>query len=148
MLDVDTQTADRRSAGAPGGRAQPLVVEGLSHSFGERQALRNVSFTLDSGDRTMLLGLNGAGKTTLFSLITRLYNHRSGSIRIFGWEIKRKPSEALARLGVVFQLPTLDLELSVAQNLYYHAALHGLPRREAGIRLRREIERHPPLPSA
>jgi ABC-2 type transport system ATP-binding protein len=141
MLDVKTEAAEEGAAGAPGPHATPLVVEGLSHSFGERQALREVSFRLGRGDRTMLLGLNGAGKTTLFSLITRLYNHRGGSIRIFGWEIKHKPSEALARLGVVFQQPTLDLELSVAQNLYYHAALHGLPRREAGVRLRREIER-------
>ncbi len=141
MLDLNTEAADGGAAGAPAREALPLVVEGLSHSFGERQALREVSFKLGRGDRTMLLGLNGAGKTTLFSLITRLYNHRSGSIRIFGWEIKQKPSEALARLGVVFQLATLDLELSVAQNLYYHAALHGLPRREAGVRLRREIER-------
>ncbi len=140
MTDLKTEAADEGVAAAPGPEA-PLVVEGLSHSFGERQALREVSLKLGRGDRTMLLGLNGAGKTTLLSLITRLYNHRSGSIRIFGWEIKRKPSEALARLGVVFQLPTLDLELSVAQNLYYHAALHGLPRREAGVRLRREIER-------
>ena len=140
MLDVKTDTGAARTDGSPA-EAPPLVVEGLSHAFGERQALRNVSFQLNRGDRTMLLGLNGAGKTTLFSLISRLYNHRSGSIRIFGWEIKRKPSEALARLGVVFQLATLDLELSVAQNLYYHAALHGLPRREAASRMRREIER-------
>ena len=121
--------------------APPLTVSGLNHAFGERQALRNVSFELNRGDRTMLLGLNGAGKTTLFSLITRLYNHRGGSIRIFGWEIKEKPSEALARLGVVFQLPTLDPDLSVTQNLAYHAALHGLPRREAAVRIGREIER-------
>jgi ABC-2 type transport system ATP-binding protein len=141
MLDLKTGATDRAAAAVPERDMPPLVVEGLSHSFGARQALRDVSFKLDRGDRTMLLGLNGAGKTTLFSLITRLYNHRGGSIRIFGWEIQEKPSEALARLGVVFQLATLDLELSVAQNLYYHAALHGLPRREAGIRLRREIER-------
>ena len=141
MSDLKAAAADPGANDAPNPDALPLVVRGLSHSFGERQALREVSFELKRGDRTMLLGLNGAGKTTLFSLITRLYNHRSGSIRIFGWEIKHKPSEALARLGVVFQLPTLDLDLSVAQNLFYHAALHGLPRREASIRLRREIER-------
>lgn len=140
MSDVKKNTGAVRTANSLA-EAPPLVVDGLSHAFGERQALRNVSFQLNRGDRTMLLGLNGAGKTTLFSLITRLYNHRGGSIRIFGWEIKHKPSEALARLGVVFQLATLDLELSVAQNLYYHAALHGLPRRQAASRMRREIER-------
>lgn len=141
MLDLKTEAADRRPTNAPNREALPLVIEELSHAFGERQALRNVSLQLNRGDRTVLLGLNGAGKTTLFSLITRLYNHRSGSIRIFGWEIKKKPSEALARLGVVFQMPTLDPDLSVAQNLFYHAALHGLPRREAAVRIRREIER-------
>ena len=141
MLDLETEAADRKAAHPPSPQALPLVVERLSHAFGERQALREVSFALERGDRTMLLGLNGAGKTTLFSLITRLYNHRGGSIRIFGWEIKKKPSEALAQLGVVFQLPTLDPDLSVAQNLFYHAALHGLSRREAAIRIRREVER-------
>lgn len=141
MLGVRAETTGSKAAGASAGEASPLAVEGLSHAFGERQALRNVSFALRRGERAMLLGLNGAGKTTLFSLITRLYNHRSGAIRIFGWEIKEKPSEALARLGVVFQLPTLDLDLTVAQNLFYHAALHGLARRLAAERIAREIER-------
>lgn len=138
---ADLTTGADRESGAANPQAPPLAVAGLSHAFGARQALADVSFKLERGDRTMLLGLNGAGKTTLFSLITRLYNHRSGSIRIFGWEISKKPSEALARLGVVFQLPTLDPDLSVAQNLFYHAALHGLAHREAAVRIKREIER-------
>jgi ABC-2 type transport system ATP-binding protein len=140
MLDVKTAAGSEASALA-GERAAPLAVTDLSHAFGERQALREVSFELRRGERTVLLGLNGAGKTTLFSLITRLYDHRSGQIRIFGWEIKEKPSEALRRIGVVFQLTTLDLDLTVAQNLFYHAALHGLPRRMAASRIAREIER-------
>jgi ABC-2 type transport system ATP-binding protein len=119
----------------------PLAVEGVSHAFGAREVLREVSFTLHPGDFTVLLGLNGAGKTTLFSLITRLYDHTSGAIRIFGAEIKERPSEGLARIGVVFQQPTLDLDLTVAQNLSYHAALHGLPRRRASERIEREVQR-------
>jgi ABC-2 type transport system ATP-binding protein len=118
-----------------------LAVSGLGHAFGERQVLRDVSFQLRRGERTALLGLNGAGKTTLFSLITRLYDHSSGSVRIFGAEIKERPSDALAQMGVVFQLPTLDLDLSVAQNLSYHAALHGLSHRTARERIAREVER-------
>lgn len=141
MLDVKTTTAGSQAVGPLEDREPPLAVGGLSHAFGERQALREVSFELHRGERTVLLGLNGAGKTTLFSLITRLYDHRSGSIRIFGWEIKENPSEALRRIGVVFQLPTLDLDLTVAQNLFYHAALHGLPRHVAATRTAREIER-------
>ncbi len=139
MLEVTTPGSDAKAPAQD--REAPLAVAGLSHAFGERKALREVSFELQRGERTVLLGLNGAGKTTLFSLITRLYDHKSGQIRIFGWEIKEKPSEALRRIGVVFQLPTLDLDLTVAQNLFYHAALHGLPRHVAATRIAREIER-------
>ena len=125
----------------PAATEAALVVEGLGHRFGAREVLRQVSFTLNPHAFTVLLGLNGAGKTTLFSLVTRLYDHDSGAIRIFGAEIKEHPSEALARIGVVFQQATLDLDLTVAQNLRYHAALHGLPRRLAAERIAREVER-------
>ena len=80
---------------------------------------------------TVLLGLNGAGKTTLFSLVTRLFHTRQGSIRVLGHAVDRAPGEALRQLGVVFQARTLDLDLSVRENLLYHAALHGIGGREA-----------------
>jgi len=108
-----------------------LSVEGVSHTYGPRKALDNVSFRLNPGRFVALLGLNGAGKSTLFSLITRLHAVRSGSIRIFDRDVMREPAEALRRLGIVFQSRTLDLDLSVAQNLTYHAALHGIAAREA-----------------
>ena len=65
---------------ADGGVAA-LDVSGVSHSYGSKKALNEVSFSIAPASFTVLLGLNGAGKTTLFSLITRLYNTRSGSIR-------------------------------------------------------------------
>jgi ABC-2 type transport system ATP-binding protein len=117
-----------------------LDISGLSHSFGSRKALDSVSFQIRPGDFAVLLGLNGAGKTTLFSLATRLYAHRSGTIRIFGAEIDADPASALSELGIVFQQPTLDLDLTVEQNLRYHAALHGLPRGFAEERLGGELE--------
>lgn len=126
---------------APAATQSALAVNGLSHSFGPRKVLDDVSFEVRPGEFTVLLGPNGAGKTTLFSLVTRLYDHRSGSIRVFGRELKAEPSAALARMGVVFQQPTLDLDLSLEQNLSYHAALHGLPRREAATRIARTLER-------
>jgi ABC-2 type transport system ATP-binding protein len=82
-----------------------------------------------------LLGLNGAGKSTLFSLITRLYVTRTGTLKIFGYDVARQSGEALRRLGVVFQARTLDLELTVTQNLIYHAALHGIGPFEAKRRM-------------
>ena len=112
-------------------RMPALSIEGVSHSYGQRRALSNVSFTVAPASFTALLGLNGAGKSTLFSLITRLYGVQAGRIGIFGHDIRAAPSEALRLLGVVFQPRTLDLDLSVMQNLLYHAALHGIARGEA-----------------
>ena len=108
-----------------------LAVEGVSHFYGARKALDNVSFAVMPGRFVALLGLNGAGKSTLFSLITRLYAVHSGRIQVFGFDIERNPGSALSLLGIVFQPRTLDLDLSVAQNLTYHAALHGIDAREA-----------------
>jgi ABC-2 type transport system ATP-binding protein len=108
-----------------------LVVDGVSHSFGDKMVLDNVSVTVPRGAFAVLLGLNGAGKSTLFSLITRLYDNVSGEIRILGHDVRRTPGAALQRLGVVFQSKTLDADLSLQQNLLYHAALHGIGRREA-----------------
>lgn len=115
----------------PADAAPALAVEGVSHFYGRRQALADVTFAIAPATFTVLLGLNGAGKTTLFSLITRLHGTRRGSIRIFGHDVAREPGDALRILGVVFQPRTLDLDLSVMQNLTYHAALHGIRKREA-----------------
>ena len=111
--------------------APALSIEGVSHSYGARRALEDVTFTVAPASFTALLGLNGAGKSTLFSLVTRLFGVQAGTIRIFGHDIRRQPGEALRVLGVVFQPRTLDLDLSVTQNLVYHAALHGIGRRDA-----------------
>ena len=118
-----------------------LEIAGLSHSYGAHLALRDVTLALYPGDFVVLLGLNGAGKSTLFSLVTRLYAHRSGSISIFGAAIDGDPATALASMGVVFQQSTLDLDLTVEQNLRYHAALHGLSRRHAEARIAAELDR-------
>ncbi len=103
--------------------------------------MQDVGFTVKPGDFTILLGLNGAGKTTLFALITRLYTAHSGRIAVFGHDVEREPRDALARLGVVFQQPTMDLDLTVEQNLFYHAALHGLSPRAARPQIEAELDR-------
>jgi ABC-2 type transport system ATP-binding protein len=111
-----------------------LAIDGVSHFYGPRKALDNISFEIEPARFVALLGLNGAGKSTLFSLVTRLYAVRSGRVCIFGHDVEREPGAALRLLGVVFQPRTLDLDLSVAQNLAYHAALHGIGKREAHAR--------------
>ena len=100
-----------------------------------------MSFAIPAGRFVVLLGLNGAGKTTLFSLITRLYNNRTGIIRVFGFDMRRQPTQALARIGVVFQQPTLDPDLTVMQNLRYHGGLHGLSPSRTEESAREELAR-------
>jgi ABC-2 type transport system ATP-binding protein len=117
-----------------------LEIRGVSHSFGTNKVLGDVSLTVPRGAMVVLLGLNGAGKSTLFALITRLYDNVSGTIKILGHDVRRKPSAALQRLGVVFQSRTLDSDLSLTQNLTYHAALHGLSGREAKRRAAQALE--------
>ncbi|MFQ5468183.1 MAG: ATP-binding cassette domain-containing protein [Kiloniellaceae bacterium] len=118
-----------------------LEIDSVSHAFGARKALDNVSCAIAPSEYRVLLGLNGAGKTTLFSLITRLYDNASGGIRVFGHDVRRQPQRALRQLGVVFQQRTLDLDLSIMQNLIYHGALHGIPPARAKRRAEEELER-------
>jgi ABC-2 type transport system ATP-binding protein len=136
MTAADARTTDRdaRDASATSLEMPALSIAGVSHSYGARRALADIGFTVAPASFTALLGLNGAGKSTLFSLITRLFGIQSGRISIFGHDIGQAPGEALRSLGVVFQPRTLDLDLSVMQNLLYHAALHGIGRRDARLR--------------
>jgi len=118
-----------------------LDVEHISFAYGARKALDDVSITVPQGHCAILLGPNGAGKSTLFNLITRLFDSHTGQIRIAGFDNRRQSCQALAHMGVVFQQPTLDLDLSVEQNLRYHASLHGLGRRDANHRIAAELDR-------
>ena len=118
-----------------------LSVHGVSLSYGEKLALDKVSFNVSPGECMILLGPNGAGKTSLFSLITRLYDTREGYIDIAGCNLKTQSTRALGRLGVVFQQATLDMDLSVEQNLFYHADLHGIGRKTAKTRIQEELTR-------
>ena len=118
-----------------------LSVERISYAYGARKALDGVSFAIRPSRFAVLLGLNGAGKSTLFALITRLYATRHGAIRIFGHDVIAEAGAALRLLGVVFQSRTLDLDLTVLQNLTYHAALHGIGRAEAKERAAQVLAR-------
>lgn len=112
-----------------------LHISGLSYAYGARRVLEDLSFDVPKGRFAALLGPNGAGKSTLFSLLTRLFVTQRGTIRLAGCDLRTDPLSAMARLGVVFQQTTLDLDLSVRQNLRYFAALQGLTGREADRRI-------------
>ena len=125
---------------APSGD-EALSVLNVSHSFGSHLVLDNVSLHVPRGKFAVLLGLNGAGKSTLFALVTRLYDNISGEIRILGYDVRRRPTQALKRLGVCFQSRAIDPDLSLSQNLLYHAALHGIGGKEAKARAQLALEK-------
>lgn len=118
-----------------------LSVQGLSYSYGAKQALDSVSFDVAPGQFCALLGPNGAGKSTLFGLLTRLFTSRTGQIMVAGHDLAQAPRAALAQMGVVFQQPTLDLDLTVRRNLLYFAALHGITGAEADSRAVAALDR-------
>lgn len=118
-----------------------LRIDDVSYAYGKKRALEGVSLVVEPGRFCALLGPNGAGKSTLFGLLTRLFTTAQGSIQIVGHDLASAPREALAQIGVVFQQPTLDLDLSVRRNLLYFAALHGVAGREAHLRTDAALER-------
>jgi len=118
-----------------------LLLGNVIKTYGAIRAVDGVSLKAASGEFIALLGPNGAGKTTLFQLLSGLFVPDSGHIEIMGHDMLRDPVPALAKLGIVFQQPTLDLELTVTGNLLFHAGLHGIPRAIAKPRIEAELAR-------
>ena len=117
-----------------------LELNQIDFSYGKKQVLKNVSLSIKEGTFSVLLGLNGAGKSTLFSLVTRLLNLQRGETFISSFSTKDY-SNALKDIGIVFQEPTLDLDLTVKQNLYYYGSLKGLGFKETILSIQDEIEK-------
>jgi ABC-2 type transport system ATP-binding protein len=123
-------------------KMKPLVrVQNLIHSYPSKKALKGISFGIDRGSFHALLGPNGAGKSTLFSLISRLFKIQSGEIEVNGHSLRKAPAKLLADIGMVFQQSTLDMDLSVVQNLDYHASLHGMSQARRKQRIEEELVR-------
>ena len=112
-----------------------LQLRALSKRYGDRIALHALDLSLPPACFVALLGPNGAGKSTLFQIATGLFAADSGDVEVDGWSMRRDSRRALARIGVVFQQMSLDLDLTVARNLQFHADLHGLPRALAHERI-------------
>ena len=125
-----------RDEGAPA-----LLLDNVVKTYGPIRAIDGVSLVAHPGEFIALLGPNGAGKTTLFQLLSGLFAADSGRIEVMGHDMSHDAVPALARLGIVFQQPTLDLELTVTANLLFHAGLHGVPRAVAKARIERELAR-------
>lgn len=118
-----------------------VVVEKLSHRYGERLALDNLSFSASPGEIFGLLGPNGGGKTTTFRILSTLIPATSGSVKIFGFDLLTQPREVQKRIGVVFQAASLDKKLTAYENLHHQGRLYGLGGAALKERIRYLLER-------
>ena len=116
-----------------------LSMVDVVKSYGSTRALDGVTLSVRRGEFVALLGPNGAGKSTLFQLLSGLFVPDAGSIEVAGFDIRKNAVPALSSLGIVFQAPTLDQELSVLSNLRFHTDLHGVPPRIARQRIDAEL---------
>jgi ABC-2 type transport system ATP-binding protein len=112
--------------------APAIEISAVGFNYGDRQALSAVEFTIARGEIFGFLGPNGGGKSTLFRLLSTLVPMQSGSARILGYDLHSAPQALRRKLGVVFQSPSLDGKLTVAENLVHHGHLYGM----RGVRLR------------
>jgi len=96
-----------------------LVIDAVSRNFGGVQALTDVSFTVEPGERRLIIGPNGAGKTTLFNMLSGAFPVSSGRVTLFGREIANLPANERAELGLarIFQITNLFPNLTVTENL-------------------------------
>lgn len=149
----------------PTGQAQAIEIQGLSHAYpapkktakrrrqqgpstreddniaapgaSGRRALDDVSFEVAQGEIFGVLGPNGGGKTTLFRILSTLLRPSQGQVRIAGYDVGTQPQLVRQQLGVVFQMPSLDVKLSAWENLQHQGHLYGLQ----GSDLRQRIDR-------
>ncbi|WP_158769655.1 ABC transporter ATP-binding protein [Paraglaciecola sp. L1A13] len=106
-------------------RSASITVKDVSFRYGPKVALDSINLQVTSGIN-IILGPNGAGKSTLFSLLTGLLCPSCGAIDVNGLSFDKQHSSIMQSMGVVFQQSTLDLDLTVQQNLLYFASLHGI----------------------
>ena len=104
----------------------PIKVENLSYAYGSRRALAGVTFSISQGEVFGFLGPNGSGKTTLFKILSTLISVNQAAVNILGHKLGRESQSVRQYLGVVFQHPSLDLKLTVTENLRHHGHLYGL----------------------
>ncbi len=117
-----------------------IQVEQLSHRYGDRLALSELSLEVSQGNVFAFLGPNGGGKTTLFRLLSTLLPIQQGEARVFGHDIRRQMRQVREAIGVVFQAPSLDKKLTVRENIRHQAVLYGLSGKQLNAREKEMLE--------
>jgi ABC-2 type transport system ATP-binding protein len=112
-----------------------IQVEHLTKKFDDVVAVNDISFVVKEGQSFGFLGPNGAGKTTTIRILTTLLPPTSGKARIAGLDVTKASDRVREKIGIIFQDPSLDERLTAYENLYFHAALYRVPRREIRARI-------------
>jgi ABC-2 type transport system ATP-binding protein len=111
-----------------------IDISHLSHRYGDHEAVRDLSLRVARGEIFAILGPNGSGKTTLFRVLSTLIPIQQGEVQILGFDLRRQADAVRMQLGVVFQSPSVDKKLTVAENLIHFGRLYGLDSRELRTR--------------
>ncbi|RIK72045.1 MAG: ABC transporter ATP-binding protein [Planctomycetota bacterium] len=111
-----------------------ISIQGVTHRYGARVAVNDLSLEVAAGEVFAFLGPNGSGKTTLFRLLSTLIPLQRGAAAVLGCDLSRNVAAARRAMGVVFQSPSVDKKLTVAENLQYHGRLYGLAAAELASR--------------
>jgi ABC-2 type transport system ATP-binding protein len=120
--------------------ADAISVRGLSKAYGSLKAVDSVNLSIAHGEIFGLLGPNGAGKTTLISMLVTMRKPSSGKALVNGFDIARQADSVRKSIGIVFQDPSLDDELTAAENLDIHAALYAVPKQERKKRIAEAVK--------
>jgi heme exporter protein A len=111
---------------ATAGSTPAVALEGVGRAYGERVALREITFTLPAGATVAVFGANGAGKTTLLRVLAGLLRPHAGRVSVLGAELPKEAYRSRGRTGLLAHEPLLYRDLTVRENLRYHARLHGV----------------------
>jgi ABC-2 type transport system ATP-binding protein len=121
--------------------SRAILIDSVSHKYGERVALDQLSFDVRAGEIFGLLGPNGGGKTTLFKLLSTLMPVQSGQLSIVGFDVTKQADEVRQSIGVTFQSPSVDIKLTVRENIVYQGRLYGLSGTDLRKRVAAQMER-------
>ena len=113
-----------------------IKTENLTKTFKDLTAVNTISFTVQKGEIFGFLGPNGAGKTTTIKMLTTLLHPTQGSAEIAGHDIIKNRDHVRKSIGVVFQEPALDTELTGEENLDFHARMYGIAKKKRDERIK------------
>ena len=134
------QIAGRDVGPSQGGAAPVIEAVDLTKRYGELEAVKSVSFSVEPGETYGFLGPNGAGKSTTISMLCTLVRPTAGTATVAGFDVVRRRTEVRRQIGLVFQDTTLDDYLTGAENLRFHAELYRVPKSELDDRLHQVMD--------